>query len=533
MAGRLIWLKWRLLVNGLKTDRSRRIGLPIVVAAILALAFFVGRAVLETARALPEGLVGTYSVWVAAIGTVAWATLPVIIFPVDESLDPAKFATLPIPPARLIGGLAGAALVTPPMLVPVILFSLNFVIFPSLQVAPFALVAYSLSILLVAVGGQAFTSAFSILVKSRRGRDLVMLVVVGMMAAVYVLQTLVARTVGELGRAEALSRYSLEPWAWLLAPAAPQRAVSEAAAGNYGLAVLFLLVGAGWLLALGVAWYRMLRRLLIRPETTATRAESRMKSFTVQPGWNAIGVIARKELRLYLRDPRMRMVWTGGVVFLAVLLGGLVLDAGPITLLRQNAWSVLIGPSVVLFIGLPVALNQFGWERRAVSFLFALPIPPSHLILGKNLATAIALTIETTVMTLVIAWISNGWRLLWYVPVILATAVSLQLAVGNVASVLTPLRLPDVGTDVFSQASEHGFLAIVAQFVSFMVIGAALTPVAVAFVLSVGYLENQWIAWVSIGSLLWGAGIYLLALWFSSRLFARRLPEVLRWVQLA
>ncbi len=98
VVGRLIWLKWRLLVNGLRTDRSRRIGLPVVVAAIVALAYVVGRAVLETARSLPDGLVGSYSIWVAAIGTVAWATLPVIIFPVDESLDPAKFDTLPLSP---------------------------------------------------------------------------------------------------------------------------------------------------------------------------------------------------------------------------------------------------------------------------------------------------------------------------------------------------------------------------------------------------------------------------------------------------
>ncbi len=371
------------------------------------------------------------------------------------------------------------------------------------------------------------------MVKSRRGRDLVMLVVVGMMVAVYVAQTVVARTVGELGMTEALIRYPLDQWAWVLAPAAPQRAVTEAAAGNYGMAFLFLAVGALWLVALGAAWYRMLRRLITQPEMTATKSASRMKSFTDQPGWNAVGVIARKELRLYLRDPRMRMVWTGGVVFLAVLVGGLILDAGPITLLRQNEWSVLIGPSVVLFIGLPVALNQFGWERRAASFLFALPIPPVKLFLGKNLATAVALTIETTVMTLVIASISNGWRLLWYVPVILITAIGLQLAVGNVVSVLAPLRLPDVGTDVFSQASEHGLLSILAQLVSFVLIGAALTPVAVSFVLSVGYLEDRWIVWVSIGSLLWGATIYLLSLWFSSRLLARRLPEVLRWVQLA
>lgn len=532
MAGQLVWLKWRLLVNGVKTDRSRRIGLPIVLVAILALAFVVGRAVIATVRILPADLVGTYSIWVAAIGTVAWATLPVIFFPVDESLDPAKFSTLPLAPAQLIRGLAGAALVTPPILVPVILFSLNFIVFPGVATLPYVLIAYPMSILMVAIGGQAFTSAFSIMVKSRRGRDLVMLVVIAMMLSVYLLQGVIARTVGELGLAGALQRHPLESWAWFLAPAAPQRAVVEAAAGNHGMAIVMLIVAGLWVVALGTLWFWFLRRLLTTPESTVTRSESRMKSFVDRPGWNAVGVIARKDLRLYLRDPRMRMVWTGGVLFLAILVGGLVVGSSQLELVRANDWAVLTGPTIVLFIGLPVALNQFGWERRAASYLFALPARPVHMILGKNVATAVALTVETIVVTLVIATVSGGWNLLWSVPIILLTAIALQLAVGNLVSVIAPLRLPDMGTDVFSQASEHGFLAIAAQMVSFVVIALILTPVAAAFVLSVGYLDNAGVARVAAGSLLWGAAWYLLSLWLSARILARRLPEVLQWVQL-
>ena len=35
MAKRLVWLKWRLLINGVKNDRQRAIGLPLVLILII------------------------------------------------------------------------------------------------------------------------------------------------------------------------------------------------------------------------------------------------------------------------------------------------------------------------------------------------------------------------------------------------------------------------------------------------------------------------------------------------------------------
>ncbi len=37
MVGRLVWLKWRLLVNGVRADRQRAFGLPIVTIGVAAI----------------------------------------------------------------------------------------------------------------------------------------------------------------------------------------------------------------------------------------------------------------------------------------------------------------------------------------------------------------------------------------------------------------------------------------------------------------------------------------------------------------
>jgi hypothetical protein len=277
----------------------------------------------------------------------------------------------------------------------------------------------------------------------------------------------------------------------------------------------------------------MLTRLITQPEATATKSASRMKPFTDLAGWGPTAVVVRKELRMYLRDPRMRMVWTGGVIFIGILGATLLLGQTRLERLGASPWLVLAAPSAVLFVGLPVALNQFGWERRAASYLFALPITPQQMLVGKNVATMIALGLETAILTVTLAAITGGWSRVIYMPAILLTAVACQLAVGNLASVLTPLRLPDMGTDVFSQASEHGCLAITSQLVSFFMIGLLMVPPAVAFTLVEAFGATRFSLWqVSAVSVVYGVIIYLVALKLASMLLRRRMPEVLDWVRI-
>ena len=257
-----------------------------------------------------------------------------------------------------------------------------------------------------------------------------------------------------------------------------------------------------------------------------------MRALTELRGWSTVGVIARKDLRHYVRDPRMRMVWTGGLIFVAVFVAALLVGATRLPILQRADWLVLATPTAVLFIGLPIALNQFGWERRAASFLFALPGGYRSILIGKNIATTFALGIETLGLTIIAAAITGGWAETAMVPALFITAVAAQLAVGNVASVLTPLRLPDMGTDVFSQASEHGCLAIGSQIVAFFIIGLLLVPTAIAVTLS-RLAPDAVPGWaVGAGSMVWGILVYLAGLAIATRLFRRRLPEILAWVQI-
>jgi hypothetical protein len=320
-------------------------------------------------------------------------------------------------------------------------------------------------------------------------------------------------------------------WAIAIPPVAAQRAIVEAAAGEPLTAAGFLIAAVIGLLGLAVAWRRLLGWMLSTPQEGSRPAARARRSGFTSGLWGVIPTLARKELRFYVRDPRQRLVWTGTVIFVGLAVAGTIMGTTGFFDIRESEWAPLMAPVLVLFVGLPIALNLFGWERNAASYLFVLPATPRQLLIGKNLAVATALTLETVLLALLLSWFSGYWEWTWLVAPLTVAAIGCQLAVGNFVSVLTPLRLPREGTDVFAQSTEQGCLAIVSQTISFFTIGFLLVVPAsiVALTVSFGQAIPHWFA--GITAILWGVLLYSLSLWLSSKLLRRRLPEVMAWVQ--
>ncbi|MDH3517774.1 MAG: hypothetical protein OEM66_02480, partial [Acidimicrobiia bacterium] len=289
---------------------------------------------------------------------------------------------------------------------------------------------------------------------------------------------------------------------------------------------------AAWIVALAWAWQRLLNWMLTTPEQSPSPARrSRRRGLAGTGLWSVPAVLAKKELRFYLRDPRQRLVWTGAVIFVGLAAASILVGTTGLGVFRSRSWLPLLAPALVLFVGLPIALNLFGWERNAASFLFVLPAKPRQLIMGKNLAVTTGLVIETILLSAFLAYLSGAWGSLRFIPALTVCAIGCQLAVGNLISVVTPLRLPREGTDVFAQATEQGCLAIVAQVVSFFVIGLLLVLPSSVMVLTVdfGQVIPPWFA--NAFAVIWGALAYLISLALSGWLLKRRVPEVVGWVQ--
>lgn len=531
MVGHLAWLKSRLLWNGLRADRQRRIGFPLSVLALGSGAWYLSRRYREAMDLLSTDAGYEFALW-GALGLFAlWVALPVVIFPLDENLDPAQFALAPVNRRQLVAGLGTAALIAPSVVVPLILLGTNVVVLGTGWLLVTALTASLLLGVQMIIGGQLFTTLISAVLHSRRGRDLAVLIIIGIGLSGFAAQALIARTVGELGLERAALTHPLDGLALALPPVAAQNVAVAAARGDLVASFASVVVATGWILAMAWLWTRLLDWMLTTPEQSPRPARPARRNGMAGRGWGIRRVLARKELRFYIRDPRQRLVWTGAVIFVGLAAASILVGTGGLAAFRRQEWLPLVAPGLVLFVGLPVALNQFGWERNAASFLFVLPVKPRSLLLGKNLATFTALMVETAFLSVALAALSGAWASLWLVPPLAACSAALQLAVGNVISVMTPLRLPREGTDVFAQATEQGCLAIASQIVAFFAIGMLMVPPASVTVLTVAF-GRVVSPWFTAGfALLWGAIFYLLSIWVSGMLLRRRLPEVVQWVQ--
>lgn len=524
-----VGLKARLTWNGVRHDLQRRFGFPIAIVLLGWAGWYLADGLISTARDLDPRALPELMGWVALIFFAAWVTLPVVIFPLDENLDPQQLAVLPVSHRRMVVGLAAASFVAPATLVPVMALGANAVVLREgwWMILP----ASAVYLALLAVGSQLFSAAISAILRTRRGRDVATFLILGIAAGSFFAYRSITGMVDSQGLAGAVLSHSVMDWSALLPPVAAQRAMVEAASGSVSAALTNLGSAAIGLVVLATMWRRLLTWMLTTPqEGSRPAARARRNGFTAGM-WGVIPTLARKELRFYVRDPRQRLVWTGTVIFVGLAVAGTIMGSTGLFDLRDNDWAPLMAPVLVLFVGLPIALNLFGWERNAASYLFVLPLTPSQMLRGKNLAVAIALLIETALLAVLLSLFTGFWQWTWLALPLTVAAIGCQLAVGNFVSVLTPLRLPREGTDVFAQSTEQGCLAIVSQTLSFFTIGLLLVVPAsvVALTVSFGRALPPWIA--ALGAVVWGVGIYSLSLWLSSKLLRRRLPEVMAWVQ--
>ncbi len=499
--------------------------LMVYISWRLATAYASGYASLD------EPLSREFALWGALALFIGWISLPVVIFPLDETLDPARLAVFPIERRTLLSGLIVASLVSPSVLIPATALGVNVSVFSGW--ARFAaIVAGIVLIAQMLVGAHLFTGAISAILRSRRGRDVAVLVVIGIGLFTFGAYQTVSGRIDEVGLGGALIDSPISRWALLIPPVAAQSVATEAAAGDLVGALSMLMVSLGWLGLMAFAWSRLLGWMLVTPDHSPRPDRARhRRGFAERGPWGTRLVLARKELRFFVRDPRQRLVWTGTVIFVGLAVAVLIVGTESMETFRRSSWLPLLAPAMVLFVGLPIALNQFGWERNAASYIFAMPIKPRHLLLGKNLAIGFGLILETMFLSVLLATISGAWGALLMVPALSLAAIGGQLAVGNLVSVMTPLRLPREGTDIFAQATEQGFLALIAQLTSFLVIGLLLVPPSVAVVLTVAFGQVLSPFTTTIFCAAYGLILYLLSLWLAGVLLRRRVPEVVAWVQ--
>ncbi len=553
----LLALRRRLALRAFTRQPGKIIGLlvALLIFAPLSLGVAVGTAI--GYLKLPEPFPGELLGLVAAALWLLWLALPIFAFQVNEGLDLSRLMVYPVRPRELLASaLLGsvfdlATWLALPVLAAVLV---GWARTPALLAA---LPAVALLLGHMLIIGQLALAAGSGLLRSRRFRDIGLVVMSLLGSSCYFLNRAVGEAVGNIGIERLSSLRPLLALQWL-PPGAAARAIERAAAGEWPIALLWLLYCAALLAGLAALWWRLAARRVTgaalfpprpAPPQAATRPATRsgtQPARRVQPApagragaWAALlstlppamRAIFVKELKALVRLPQRRIGLIQG--FLAPLL-----FAGFILLDRDSGdgffspWLALGLPALALLNGWTAGLNMLGWEGPALPTLLSTPVPRRYIFLGKGLAHALMAAAPVAAYGLALAAAMRSSLMAAGLVAGLGVTGAVA-AVTMAASVFFPYPQKVESASRQSSFGSGGCLSSLGNLL--------LTPLALALVSSpTGLLlalavlqQNELFAWAGAAlALPLGAALYWFGAAWAGRLLLGREAEIIEATRL-
>ncbi|GIE96537.1 hypothetical protein Ari01nite_40020 [Paractinoplanes rishiriensis] len=511
-------LKLRLTVNGLR-GRPVRIVLfilGVIMAGVFAIggyATFAIPGVLDSPRA--AAMLSTLG---GASLMLGWLFLPLIFFGVDESLDPARFALLPLRRRTLVVGLFAAALAGLPAL-STLAATAGMVDTASrlggLAAAGAQLAGIIVGLFLCVAISRAVTSAFATALRSRRSRDMA-----GILLAVF------AALIGPLQLA-ALAGAQRADWDTVAALAdvigwtplgAPYSLGTDVAAGRAWAVPLKLLIVLGTLVVLLRWWHTTLENAMLgtaaegaRRQTSPDRTPVDLLLFRAWPR-TRFGALVAREIRYWWRETRRRaalITFSMAGLFLPV---SLTLSGG-----TPGAMTMFVGALAAVALA-----NQFGFDGSAYAANVVAGVPGRVEVQSRATAHAVYVLPVLALVAVVVGALAAFPARIPSTFGLLVAAYGVGIGLVLPVSVRAAYALPD-STNPFALSSGGGpAKGLLAFGVLFGAIIATAPLQIVAWALG-----DVWL-WIGLpAGIAYGAAAYLIGSSVAGDVLDKRTPELL------
>jgi ABC-2 type transport system permease protein len=525
--GAFVRLKLRILGNGMR-GQNRRI-VAFVAGAVIG--FFLAAAgflFFLTTGAIRSDLGFVLTAFGGGAVVLGWLLLPLLFFGVDETLDPARFALLPLTRRTLATGMLAAALVGIPGAATALAL-LGAVLAGGVRAglggALVALLGVALTVLLCVVLSRALTSAFAGLLRSRRVRDLAAIVIALIAASVGPVQLAITSLATHASLAPTLRVARVLGWTPL---AAGLITPYDVAAGRPLLAIGRLAIVAASVLLLLWWWSRTLESAMLGASSAGPAGAKAMRGGAVQallPRLIRVGrpgqytAIVARELRYWSRDPRRR----AGLI--SITIGGAVV---PVALRLANGSRAGTGIPLPVTIalsslmGATILANQFGFDGSAYGAHLLVGVPGRTELRARATALGIILVPVLVLILAAVALFSADAAALIPGLGAIGAAFGASMASASVISVLVAYPVPE-SRNAFASSSGSGSAKGILSLVGML--GAALlaAPILIAVVLLPGASADL-MAPIGIG---WGLAAVLLVTRVIGGVLSRRGPELL------
>jgi ABC-2 type transport system permease protein len=505
VVGVLIRMRWRVLRHSLRGRDAVLTVLGLVVGlCAAALTLVVAAAPFDDPRLGADVLAAVYLLW-----TIGWLFAPVLSGGGDETLRPEHFALLPVPPRRLAGGLLGAAFVGVPAIVTGVA-TLGLLLHADGAHLLVAVAAVPLQLVFVVLLSRVVMAGLGAVLRTRRGRDLGILLtaVVGMSG--FLVQALVRALGPELASGgspvlTAVLRWSPSGWG------------TVAVTSSWPVALACLAGLAALNAALLALWGVLLVRRTSSAGAVVTQERRRSSGRGLLPT-TPVGAVVGKELRTWARDARRR------VAVLSTVLVGVLMSVGAM-LSGAGAPSPYGGLALVVF-GCLTAGNLYGMDGSALWHTLVAPGAERVDVRGRQIAWLLVVTPFAVLLAVVLPAVSDPATYPWVLglqPALLGGGAGIVVLL----SVVTAYPMPDQKASPFATGGSPGLLRLLVQVGITLLLAVVALPV-VAVVLAGELTGLPAVSWLGVPV---GVVVGAVLFWWWGALAGRRLaargPEVL------
>ena len=314
MARLLVQLKLRLVLNALRASSGARIAftLSTVFAALVAGGVFYLLAILGGGIAAADLTTVIFCAF-----ALAWLILPLVVFGLDGTLDPATLALYPLRTRPLaVGLLAASATGAWPAATLIGLLGVTIGLARGALGVLIALLAVLLQVLFCITLARFVTTGLAGMLRSRRGKDFAVLLVIPIFAVYEGFIQIVPKLASE-GALTAASFGGVDRWLRWTPPGLAVHAIWDASNGHPGTALLRLALLAGIIVVLGLLWIRSLSRALV---TTDTSTQSAVRGSALPfARYGLRGTVAARFWLYQRREPFALMYWGITAVIMVVV----------------------------------------------------------------------------------------------------------------------------------------------------------------------------------------------------------------------